>query len=262
MKIISAGKTEKGLREQNQDYWRKLSLEDITILVTADGNGGAGGKQLAKIAVETSISYLCLALCQGFTEERLKELGLSAIGESTKQVAKAKELNEWPEAGTTMTLVMLSQKFLYLFWVGDSLCYLFDGSLKLLSNPHNLAEMLIEKGQTRESVEAQPSLKSVLTRCLGHDSCEPDVKVIELSPPYYCVMLGSDGVFNSVAERSLEEMAKARLIDFDAEKLCDDVIQTALSNGSDDNCTLVVALALPEVSKTERRMTKLYEWRE
>lgn len=274
MKVLTAGSSKTGLREHNQDSWGKVSVEDVTLLAVADGNGGEGGQELSALAVKTAISEICWALSHGDgsidSEDELKQLGLQAMKKAVEEVIEAKKQHEeWAEAGTTMTLVLLKDDKVAVFWIGDSPCYLYEaGVISLLTNPpHTLAEMLIAEGGSREAIKNQPSLNSILTLCLGHDSCEPDVKIAKVTAPYV-VLVGCDGVFNYLSEEAIKQMLVSRLnsdvLGFDVQKFADEVVQTALDNDSDDNCTAVAALALPDfrLNKSSRRITKLIEWRD
>lgn len=270
MKVLTAGTSRKGNREENQDFWARLSVEGVTFLIVADGNGGGqGGRELAETAVKTAISWVCVELSQGRrieSEEDIREVGIEVIQHVTQKVLKEKELHEdWCEAGTTITLVLLVSEVLGVFWIGDSPCYLYSsGEIRLLTNPvHTLAEMLIESGETRESLANQPGLNSVLTRCVGHDSCEPSAKVIKVKEPCL-VLVGSDGVFGHVSEEEVKDIIGLGLATcFEVQELSNSIVQKALDNGSDDNASVVAALVLPELRLAEvwQDITILYEWR-
>jgi serine/threonine protein phosphatase PrpC len=271
MATVTAGTSRKGLRKHNQDIFARLCVGNTVILALADGNGGSGGRELAEIAVRTGLSQLCLGFSYSKdtdveSENHLRRIGIGAMKEAVEQVSRVKELREeWSEAGTTVTLLLLSRKFVSVFWIGDSPAYLFDsGTLTLLTSPlHTLAEKLIQEGGPREILARQPGLSSILMRCVGHDSCEPDARVVARANPGV-VLVGSDGVFGYIPKKNLEQIIRDNLSAFSGvQSLSDAIVLTALENGSDDNCTLAVAMDLPGFAPTRRsrRITRLYEWR-
>jgi len=269
MKTI--GTSKQGLREYQQDAFARAVIDDITILVVADGNGGTGGQELAESAVKSSLSWLALELASGnyrniTSEDELRGLGLGAVREAATQVSEAKKLNQsWGNAGTTITLVLINKHVLGVWWVGDSPCYLFNsGTIKLMTDPvHTLAEELIKEGHSRESIKNQPTLNCTLIRCLGIDNCEPDEIVVKLDSSVL-IVAGSDGVLDYISTEELVEIIKSQFSTcFDIQQLSDSIVQKALDNGSDDNVTVVLALAVPDLklSKTTSRLTRLIKRR-
>lgn len=271
MKPKTAGNSVKGLRPIQQDRYGFIQIKDeLLINVIADGNGGEGGGELAEYAIRSTISKLCHEISQGrhseiTSEDYLKALGMDTLHYASRQIMKYKISHEnWTNAGTTITLILITKKFVGTFWIGDSCAYLYQNGclIKLTSPVHTIAEMLIENGETREISQKQPGLNSILTRCAGHDSCEPDSMIIE-SPETYIVMAGSDGVFGYLSEAEIVKVIREKsLTSLDVQEFSDDMIQLSLKNGSDDNCTLITTLILPHYGlyKKTYRITKLCEW--
>lgn len=123
--------TEQGLRDYQQDCFACCTINNLSLLIIADGNGGDGGFELAKTACKSLVSIFSFDLAQGKqqtieTEEQLNEIGLNAINKTARQVRVVKDQNEWQDAGTTITLVVVTGKYVGTFWIGDSPAYVYD----------------------------------------------------------------------------------------------------------------------------------------
>ena len=262
MKVLINADSEKGLRESQQDRYAYIQVNDAVILGVADGNGGYGGDELAESVLKSAISYGCWYLSQNrniCNKDELKKLGLNSIKSATKEAMRLKESrNDWTEAGTTITFVIATPIFIGVFWVGDSPAYLFNrGKLKQLTKPHTLFEMLLKEGTSREALEQQPSLNSVLVRCVGHTECKPDFVML----PYEqetIVFVGSDGVFGFLSEQEICDILQNSNF-YDIPK---QFVQKALGNGSNDNLSVVVSLVDSGLKPTKTiRKTRLCEWK-
>ncbi len=269
MKKRTAACSELGLRDAQQDRYCYFNIDNKTIFVVTDGNGGEGGDMLAQAAAMSVCSELCFKLSQCnkgiMTEDQLKELGINAINNAAVHVLDIKKSHqEWNGAGTTLTILIATEDKIACFWVGDSCAYIFqdDEFIKLTSPVHTLAEDLIKEGDSKEIIAKQPSLNSILTNCVGHEPCVPDSKIIDVTKP--CIALaGSDGVFGFLSEEKLKEIIKANFtFNFESQKLADEIVKLSLENGSDDNVTLVLSEIKPiqKLQEKPRRLTKLHEW--
>ncbi len=269
MKIRTAACSEIGLRDTQQDRYCHFYIDNKTVLVVDDGNGGEGGDMIAEAAIMSVCSELCFKLSQCkkgvMTEDQLKELGINAINNAAVHVLNLKKSHqEWNGAGTTLTILIATEDKIACFWVGDSCAYIFqdDEFIKLTSPVHTLAEDLIKGGESKEIIAKQPSLNNILTNCVGHEPCVPDSKIIEITKP--CIALaGSDGVFGFLPEEKLKEIIKAKFtVNYELQDLTDEIVKLSLENGSDDNVTLVLSVINPsqKLQERSRRLTKIHEW--
>ena len=240
--------SKRGMRDVQQDRFVHIDIGRYVVLGVADGNGGEGGGELAEAALKSALANLCLRLsrksnfmCVG---EEVEELGLNVINAATDDVILMKKINEkWSEAGTTITLVLISDYYVSVFWIGDSPAYLLsDGELKELTKSHTYYEQLLEKEEnSKESLDAQPELKSVLTQCVGRTPCNPGSNTVEC-PKDIKVVVGSDGVFSYLSEQEMNE-----IIDQEVTNRCArNLVQKAIDNGSDDNLTAVALSICPK----------------
>ncbi|MCK5707049.1 MAG: serine/threonine-protein phosphatase [Candidatus Aureabacteria bacterium] len=266
MKFITSAKTEQGLRDYQQDRYAHIRINDKSILVIADGNGGNGGEKLAEMAARLCLSYLFISLSMDYKNsfeslDKLRILGLKTIKRATREIDLYKKTHNIEKAGTTITLVIITPELIGAFWIGDSPIYLFEqGNLAMLIKPHTLAELLIEKGEPEEIIHQQPSLNSILTRCAGHKECTPDSLIVKLTKKSI-ILAGSDGAFNYIPDTTIAAILKANINS--VENIPDEIIKNALDNGSDDNCTVISCLAVPEINleKSFTRLTRTYEFK-
>jgi serine/threonine protein phosphatase PrpC len=214
-----------------------------TLLVVADGMGGAAAGELAS-QMATDAIYQHLA--RTWSEEadvsqqrfayRLKEAVEVANGTIH---AHAKAHPELRGMGTTMTAVGALADQLYLTQVGDSRAYLVrHGAAHQLTKDQSLMQRLVEAGELTEEEAAVSERKNIILQALGPD---PKVKV-DLTHQEIrrgdILVLCSDGLSGQVKK---EEIAQAVLETKDLSAACDRLIGLANQRGGPDNITVVAA---------------------
>ncbi len=269
MTTLTAAKSIQGTRPYQQDSWAHLTLGAMEVIAVADGNGGNGGAELSNAAVASIFTGLVCELSQGQslgvgTVDELRDLGLQTIRQAAAHVAHAKRMDtEWQDAGTTITLAIVTAHHIGVFWIGDSPAVLYHAGCieHLVSPPHTLLELLVAEGQPRESLSLQQGLSSTLVRCAGHACCEPDYRIVRLRG-LSIVIAGSDGLFGFVPPEQLtSHIRKAFATCASPAELANSLVELAVANNTDDNVTTVVSLVSPgrSVKQTKRRATKLNE---
>jgi PPM family protein phosphatase len=270
MIIVTAACTDIGKREIQQDSYGQTYDKDITALLVTDGNGGLGGGELAKSVVISADKNLRHKSSCGLrrrieSKDQLKSLGIETLNKAAEHVKSLKECNqEWNNAGTTATLVIITPNHVGCFWVGDSCAYMYQvGDLIKLTSPiHTLAEEMIKNGESKDILEKQPFLNSILTRCVGHESHNPDSVIVDITNPFLLIV-GSDGVFGILDESEIKKIIHSTLSpDFNIQKIADEIVKRSLEQGSDDNVTVIVSLVLPsqQAKKIIKRITKVRDW--
>lgn len=258
--------TIRNLRDYQQDCYAICTINGITIMIVCDGNGGLGGYELAKNASKSCLATLAFDIAQGEhqginSEKKLNEIGLNAINRAARQVRVLKDANDWDEAGTTITLVMVTQDHVACFWIGDSPAYMFDSKyLVQLNTPlHTLAERLIQDGQPRSEISKQPGLNSILTRCAGHNDCIPESNILKIVQPLV-VLVGSDGVLDYAPKAKIIEALNKKLTQYcSIDETVHQIVNDAIDAKSDDNCTLLALHAFNSPKLVTRKLTRLYQ---
>jgi serine/threonine protein phosphatase PrpC len=179
MKIKGYAASVVGSRSMNQDSY--LVDDTLRLYAVADGvGGGLKGEVASKMAVDT-------VLAKGPTAVSLK-----AVFEEA-QIAVLKEaMDSLGEAlmGTTLTAFALKEGFGQLCHVGDSRCYLYNGSfLKLLTEDQEFFD---------ESLQS-----TVLASYLGIPTDLHPIQIVEETIPLEVgnrILLCSDGLYRQLTE--------------------------------------------------------------
>ena len=211
MDTMITAKSIQGRRDYQQDCYGFLQRNDLTFLVMCDGNGEHGEKA-SKLA--TKVALRKCAICSAglenveLKEQSLKKIGHQILATTSSQVREFKDLHELPEPGTTITLIILTNEYIGTFWIGDSPAYLMskhDDEMEALINPHTLAEKLIDEGMSRDELENQPGINSVLIKCAGYEDDNPDSDIRKANKSGL-LLVGSDGFFNGISPDEITEI--------------------------------------------------------
>jgi PPM family protein phosphatase len=213
-----------------------------TLLVVADGMGGAAAGELAsQMATDTIYAHLAKtwtdddATPQRFAY-RLKE----AVEVANASIhAHAKAHPEVRGMGTTTTAAGVLNDHLYLTQVGDSRAYLIrGGEAHQLTKDQSLMQRLVEAGELTEEEAAQSERRNIILQALGPD---PKVKV-DLTHQELrrgdILVLCSDGLSGQVKKEEIATIMKSAP---DLASATDKLIALANERGGPDNITVVVA---------------------
>jgi protein phosphatase len=201
-----------------------------TLLVVADGMGGAAAGELAsEMATDTIYGHLVKTWNaeQDITPQRFAYRLKEAVEAANASIhAHAKAHPEVRGMGTTTTAAGVLNDHLYLTQVGDSRAYLIrGGQAHQITKDQSLMQRLVEAGELTEEEAAQSERRNIILQALGPD---PKVKVV----------LCSDGLSGQVKK---DEIAKVVTEAKDLSAACDRLIALANERGGPDNITVVVA---------------------
>ena len=254
------GKTDLGrTRDHNEDRFlvadltrKTSSLQPVrrhdigprgTLLVVADGMGGAAAGELAS-EMATDAIYDHLVKTLGDEDEvtpqrfayRLKE----AVEVANANIhAHARAHPEVRGMGTTTTAAGVLNDHLYLTQVGDSRAYLIRaGQAHQITKDQSLMQRLVEAGELTEEEAAQSERRNIILQALGPD---PKVKV-DLTHQEVrrgdILVLCSDGLTGQVKKEEIAQIVSGTT---DLSAACDQLIALANQRGGPDNITVVVA---------------------
>ena len=251
---------------------------DRGLFIVADGMGGyKAGEVASKLAVET-ISQNLDTFFKPIADQPTIKLELSSVQEATKQAPvveekskqKTRKLKETPVSfavedqlktaiqqansaivrygekqsaarglGSTVTAALIQNDNAYVANVGDSRTYLLrEGKLTPVTRDHSLVARLVESNQiSAEEIYTHPQ-RNLIYRSLGagHKTVEVDI-FHETLLPGDALLLCSDGLWEMVHDEDLLSLLRE---ESSPQKICDQLIELANTNGGEDNITAVV----------------------
>lgn len=229
--ILSAFRTDVGkVRANNQDA--PIVSEKLRLYGVADGMGGHKGGEVASTSARDDL----LRELEGKTPSVAALSG--AIEEVNRQIYHQQEHDDaLTGMGTTLSVLWMSDNFVYIGHVGDSRVYLLrDGEFKQMTLDHSLVEQLVREGVLTEEEEQNHPMRNIITRAIGTDeSVEVDV-VVEERRKGDLWLACSDGLHGLVDDRQMRDALRQ----YAPEKAADVLLKAALDAGGRDNVTLVI----------------------
>lgn len=229
--ILSAFRTDVGkVRANNQDA--PIVSEKLRLYGVADGMGGHKGGEVASTSARDDL----LRELEGKTPSVAALSG--AIEEVNRQIYHQQEHDDaLTGMGTTLSVLWMSDNFVYIGHVGDSRVYLLrDGEFKQMTLDHSLVEQLVREGVLTEEEAQNHPMRNIITRAIGTDeSVEVDVVVVERRKGDLWLAC-SDGLHGLVDDRQMRDALRQ----YAPEKAADVLLKAALDAGGCDNVTLVI----------------------
>lgn len=229
--ILSAFRTDMGkVRANNQDA--PIVSEKLRLYGVADGMGGHKGGEVASTSARDDL----LRELEGKTPSVATLSG--AIEEVNRQIYHQQEHDDaLTGMGTTLSVLWMSDNFVYIGHVGDSRVYLLrDGEFKQMTLDHSLVEQLVREGVLTEEEAQNHPMRNIITRAIGTDeSVEVDV-VVEERRKGDLWLACSDGLHGLVDDRQMRDALRQ----YAPEKAADVLLKAALDAGGRDNVTLVI----------------------
>lgn len=229
--ILSAFRTDVGkVRANNQDA--PIVSEKLRLYGVADGMGGHKGGEVASTSSRDDL----LRELEGKTPSVAALSG--AIEEVNRQIYHQQEHDDaLTGMGTTLSVLWMSDNFVYIGHVGDSRVYLLrDGEFKQMTLDHSLVEQLVREGVLTEEEAQNHPMRNIITRAIGTDeSVEVDV-VVEERRKGDLWLACSDGLHGLVDDRQMRDALRQ----YAPEKAADVLLKAALDAGGRDNVTLVI----------------------
>lgn len=229
--ILSAFRTDVGkVRANNQDA--PIVSEKLRLYGVADGMGGHKGGEVASTSARDDL----LRELEGKTPSVAALSG--AIEEVNRQIYHQQEHDDaLTGMGTTLSVLWMSDNFVYIGHVGDSRVYLLrDGEFKQMTLDHSLVDQLVREGVLTEEEAQNHPMRNIITRAIGTDeSVEVDV-VVEERRKGDLWLACSDGLHGLVDDRQMRDALRQ----YAPEKAADVLLKAALDAGGRDNVTLVI----------------------
>lgn len=244
MRLIAAATSRAGRRPHNEDA--TLVDDSHAVFAVSDGMGGLDAGDLAsRLAMET-LSRAAPAL-----REYAEALAASpsadgrlAMADAMADVAQEANTAIRSEAdirharmGATFTAAVVGGRAAYITHVGDSRAYrIRRGVAEQLTEDTSVAAMRRRLGRMSAAEYAESPLRGVLAEALGlMAQVEPEFLAPELAPDDTLLLL-SDGVWGVLSAEDLADIAQ----DPDPVRISEELVEAALTAGSDDNVSAVV----------------------
>ncbi len=218
------------VRKSNQDAL--IAAPDLRLWGVADGMGGHNGGETASAGARDG---LLEQLSGKSPEQGALRTAIGAVNRSL--FLRQKDDESLSGMGTTLTVLWVSDKCVYLGHVGDSRAYrLRDGELKQITEDHSVVAELLRAGMLTPEQAANHPMRNVITRAVGtEDGIEIDL-ICEERRPGDVWLVCSDGLHGMVADEKMADILKNNRL----EKAADKLIAAALDAGGRDNVSLVL----------------------
>lgn len=225
--------------EDRYSFQANQTTEDVrrfgSLFVVADG---VGGEQAGEVASSIAAQAIPENYYHDQTENRQAAL-IQAIDGANIKIQNEAAKRGLNRMATTLVSALIQEDCLVTVHLGDSRAYLFrQGQLRPLTTDHSWVEDQVRKNlMTRQ--EAQTSdRRSMITRCLGMSTFEPEVT--QAAPLVHGdqILLCTDGLYDCVNEAAMEAVLNHHK---NPQMACDELVNLALDGGGTDNITVVVA---------------------
>jgi serine/threonine protein phosphatase PrpC len=210
------------------------------LIAVADGMGGhAAGEVASRIAVEVLQSLTSALISTEIDEDSVEDLLMHSLHsiDSEISVVTDEDLDK-RGMGTTLTVLLIRDKYISLLHVGDSRCYRLRGNtLEQLSNDHTVIQELLDQGAISPAEAVEHPQRSMLTQALrGDGDVTPVLQMYEIKKGDR-YLLCSDGLSGVLTEKEI----KIGLKKSDKDEAVKFLVDATYVNGAPDNVTVLIA---------------------
>lgn len=228
----TAIRSEVGRRSNNED----AVFASGRLAVLADGVGGAAGGEVASRWVVNAF----ISLDKSRLSRPLPEAMRDALRWGNEAVGFIADFRtDLVGMGTTLTAAALTNEGEVLVMnVGDSRTYLFrEGRLRRLTRDDTLVQRLIDSGVINATEARRHPQRSIVVEAIdGGPRLAPDVTCLEAAADDR-LLLCSDGLSDVIDDHEIAAVLETP----SREDCARTLIDLALSNGSPDNISVIVA---------------------
>ena len=219
------------------------------LIAVADGMGGhAAGEVASRIAVEVLQSLLPSLVSAEIDEDSVEDLLMHSLHSIDSEISLVTDEEiEKRGMGTTLTALLIRDKYISLLHVGDSRCYRLRGNtLEQLSNDHTVIQELLDQGAISPAEAVEHPQRSMLTQALrGDGDVTPVLQMYEIKKGDR-YLLCSDGLSGVLTEKEI----KIGLKKTDKDEAVKFLVDATYVNGAPDNVTVLIADISDEAKTT------------
>ncbi|MEY3215357.1 MAG: hypothetical protein RLZZ82_591 [Actinomycetota bacterium] len=219
------------------------------LIAVADGMGGhAAGEVASRIAVQVLESLVPSLISTEIDEDSVEDLLMHSLHSIDSEISVVTdEDTDKRGMGTTLTALLIRDKYISLLHVGDSRCYRLRGNtLEQLSNDHTVIQELLDQGAISQAEAVEHPQRSMLTQALrGDGDVTPVLQMYEIKKGDR-YLLCSDGLSGVLTEKEIKIGLKKSNKD-EAVKF---LVDATYVNGAPDNVTVLIADISDEAKTT------------
>jgi serine/threonine protein phosphatase PrpC len=219
------------------------------LIAVADGMGGhAAGEVASRIAVEVLQTLIPALVSTDIDEDSVADLLMHSLHSIDSEISVVTDEEiEKRGMGTTLTVLLIRDKYISLLHVGDSRCYRLRGNtLEQLSNDHTVIQELLDQGAISMAEAAEHPQRSMLTQALrGDGDVTPVLQMYEVKKGDR-YLLCSDGLSGVLTEKEI----KIGLKKSDKDEAVKFLVDATYVNGAPDNVTVLIADISDEAKTT------------
>jgi PPM family protein phosphatase len=210
------------------------------LIAVADGMGGhAAGEVASRIAIEVLQSLVPALVSSDIDEDSVEDLLMHSLHSIDSEISVVTDEEiEKRGMGTTLTALLIRDKYISLLHVGDSRCYRLRGNtLEQLSNDHTVIQELLDQGAISMAEATEHPQRSMLTQALrGDGDVTPVLQMYEVKKGDR-YLLCSDGLSGVLTEKEI----KIGLKKSDKDEAVKFLVDATYVNGAPDNVTVLIA---------------------
>ena len=236
-----AGKTDVGLRRQNNEDVFLVSPE-FDFCLAADGMGGAAAGEVAsEIFAQTALSVFSINPNRS-EKDTLYRVQKAYHTANEKILEHVSAHPDHKGMGCTAELLAFFEDHFILGHIGDSRTYrLRNGELEQLTEDHTLVQQQFQEGLISEDEIRNHPMRHVIFRAVGIKE-EVTIDLLKgKTHPADLFLLCSDGLSDMLEDEQIRDILCA---DTDLERKSANLIESAKAAGGIDNIT-VVLVAIP-----------------
>lgn len=213
-----------GKRDNQEDYFASLPMDNGLLSIVADGMGGyEGGEVASSISVKSFLSFFK----ENFREDKIEELLVLSTNYANEHLESIKnEDNSLADMGNTLIATYATKSTLYWVNVGDSILYRYrNGELVRINADHSVAGELqeeVDKGLiSQEEADASPNRHALTSALTGYEIPFLEQSQIELEENDIFI-LASDGL-HTLSQRQIETIV---LQSINPQKIADILVES------------------------------------
>jgi serine/threonine protein phosphatase PrpC len=234
---IFAGKTDIGLKRENNEDAFSLNPE-LDFCLVADGMGGAAAGEVAsKIFAEAAFEIFSNNTSRS-EKEILYRVHQTYSHANQKILEHVTHHPDHQGMGCTAELLAFFDEGFILGHIGDSRTYrLSNGQLEQLSQDHTLVQQQLQEGLISADQIKHHPMRNLILRAVGIKE-ELTIDLLKgKSCPEDLFLLCSDGLTDMIPDDQIQDILCA---DIHVHRKAEELIETAKAAGGHDNITVVL----------------------